>query len=182
MDPNNNAVTTGTNCNRGEAALNYEVVVTVLDLLEDLMTDHYDDFINNSQPGKPHSLIERIFLVLIVVLRSRQSTKLLQHTFAILRSMLIKFRELTFTIHPLFCSLLATEMLRICGYNNYTLKDESSSMLFLLIKVGFCVQVKQNDLPKVNRKTTFHGKLGKGDCPTTISTNGLIIVVEQSAT
>jgi hypothetical protein len=120
--------------------------VTILDIIEDLTADYKEDFINGSQPGKPHSLLDSVVILMVVVLRSMESTKLLQHVFAILRSMIVKFRDIIFVLHPTFCSALCAEMLRLCGYNNYTIKEEATSLLYILIRVSF------QDKPQPNYK------------------------------
>jgi hypothetical protein len=40
-----------------------------------------------------------------------------------------------FVTWPAFCGELCASMLRLCGYNNYVVKEEATSMLYFLIRV-----------------------------------------------
>lgn len=113
---------------------NFEASMTVLDITEEFIATCKDQ-LKATSTSSTSLLMDKTFFIFLILLRTVQPIRLLNHLFASLRSFIIKFHELLFVKKNHYVGDLCIELLRFCNSAHYVLRTEASSLLYLLVKV-----------------------------------------------
>ncbi|XP_015793400.1 dedicator of cytokinesis protein 9-like [Tetranychus urticae] len=117
-----------------EANLATEAGLIALDQLG-LITSHLKDRISGNDGDNP--LMKKIFSIYLTFLQLGQSETLLKHLFASLRSFVNKFPSVLFSGNPNLVGKLCLELLRCSSSRIVTVRNESSALLYLLMRANF---------------------------------------------
>ncbi|XP_053212852.1 dedicator of cytokinesis protein 9-like isoform X2 [Panonychus citri] len=117
-----------------EANLATEVGLIALDQLG-LITSHLKDRISGNEGDNP--LMKKIFSIYLTFLQLGQSETLLKHLFASLRGFVNKFPSVLFSGNPNLVGKLCLELLRCSSSRIVTVRNESSALLYLLMRANF---------------------------------------------
>lgn len=107
----------------------------VLDSLEQFTINNKEHLKAVPASTSSNTMLEKTISVYILLMRTVQCIPLLKHLFSSWRSFILKFHDTLFVQKNLHISDLLVELLRYCNSTHYLLRAESSSLLYLLVKV-----------------------------------------------
>jgi len=120
-----------------------ETSLVILDVLEDLVTDHTDQLAQlDMQTLKPKELTIQVFELYMLLFSSQQSVRLLNHVADALRSFLARFPRLFFVAKSEYCARLTTEVLQRSAAQDNGIRVQASTLLYLMLR--HCHQVSGN--------------------------------------
>ncbi|RWS10848.1 Dedicator of cytokinesis protein 9-like protein, partial [Dinothrombium tinctorium] len=117
-----------------EANLATEVGLITLDVLG-LVTCNLK--LRISENSGDNSIMKKIFEIYLSFLQLGQSETLLRHIFASLRNFVNKYPAVLFRGNPNNVGQLCMELLRCCSSRLTTIRNESSALLYLLMRANF---------------------------------------------
>eukprot|EP01114_Cavostelium_apophysatum_P024426 TRINITY_DN955_c0_g1_i4.p1 TRINITY_DN955_c0_g1~~TRINITY_DN955_c0_g1_i4.p1 ORF type:complete len:1235 (+),score=324.88 TRINITY_DN955_c0_g1_i4:2822-6526(+) len=117
-----------------EGSLSFESEMCILDAFDVFCQNFYAELSLVQSADVRNTLFERALSMLLLMFRTVQPVRVLQHSYEILRSFFLKFKQQLFLQNNTFCGDLCLELLRFCSSGNYTVRDEATCTLYLLIK------------------------------------------------
>ncbi|KAL6064625.1 Dedicator of cytokinesis protein 9 [Balamuthia mandrillaris] len=137
-----------------ESNLSTEVSLTVLDVAEEFIHCFKKELVSTGTTvGPGQVLMDRVFALLMALLKNNQSETVYTHLYAVLRSFVHKFAKLLFYSNTAFCAELCPVVLSHCNFNSPLTREEASAFVYLLMKKN--IEEVRKNFTRVKVQTTI---------------------------